>query len=219
MAYEEESLPLLDDHFEPDILAEEELADEDEPINRQLISDETVRRCRLLTSLNSVEYGTVYSSPGALLVFSFTFHPFETRFKNARIKLRFDSESETNVVVLKPDHIVDTDSETTELTSIQRDVMHIHGSGVNSDAALWTLEEDPNRKQGILLHFIAAVVLQARGKITIDLDIRAKVGGLLIRKVRIQNSVLLDGRKSLGNRPDELEVDRSTFCPYTRAVQ
>jgi hypothetical protein len=237
MSHEAEPFPSLDLPFEPDVIAEEELADGDE-INKQLISDETIRQCRLLTSLRSAEYGIVSSSPGALLVFSFNFHPFETRFKNARIRLRFESESEAVVIALQPDYILDTDGETIvrsklsgrfrigyfpfevvaggESTRTRKYAMQIDGSGVDSDAAVWTLQENPDQKQGIPLNLIAAVTLQAKGAISIDLDIRAKVGGVGaflsgIRKVIIQKSTRLDGRTAIGSRPEGLEVSESAF--------
>jgi len=241
MSDEAVSLLSFDVPFEPDIIAEEELADEDEQINKQLISDITIRRCRLLISLRSVEYGIVSSAPGALLVFSFNFHPFETRFKNARIRLRFESDSEVIVTALQPDSIIGTEDETTiqsklrgrfrlgygplelvaegELSGIRKYAMNILGTGVDSDAAVWTLQENHDQRHGIPLNLIAAVALRTRGGINIDLDIRAKLGSLGIRKVIAQKSIKLDGQSTLGRRPDDMEVSEEVFCRGTVEIR
>jgi hypothetical protein len=239
MAHETEYFSSLDLPFEPDVIAEDELADEDEEINNRLISDETIRQCRLLISLRSAEYGIVSSSPGVLFFFSFDFHPFEARFKNARIRLRFESESEVVVMALQPDCVLDTEGETIvqsklsgrfrigyfpfeiaamgESTRTRKHAMQINGSGVDSDAAVWTLQENRDQKQGIPRNLIAAVALQARGEISIDLDIRAKLGSVSaflpgIRKIIIQKSIRLDGRTAMGSRPEGAVLNESTFC-------
>ena len=45
--------------FEPDIEAEEELADEKERIDKALITDDTIKKCRIIASVRSVEYGEI----------------------------------------------------------------------------------------------------------------------------------------------------------------
>jgi len=53
--------------FELDEDAEEELADDPEPIVKALITDETISKCRIIAAIRCIEYGTVESAPRSQL--------------------------------------------------------------------------------------------------------------------------------------------------------
>lgn len=99
--------------FKPDEDAEEELADEPEPIDKALITDETIRKCRIIAAIRCIEYGAVelapgQSVPGMLLVLSLTFHPYESRVKEAYVELGFNKAA---IAVLQPESVDDSESE------------------------------------------------------------------------------------------------------------
>src|SRR6266487_5803703 len=101
--------------FEPDEDAEEELADDEEPVDKALVTDETIRKCRIVASVQSVEYGETEIAPGlktpaALLAINFAFHPFESRVKGADVELAFNNAT---IAVLQPKSVDDSESKET----------------------------------------------------------------------------------------------------------
>jgi hypothetical protein len=103
--------------FEPDEDTEEELAGEEEPIGKALITDDTIRKCRIIASVRSIEYGEIEIAPGQTkagstarhqLRFS---HPFESRVKEADVEPAFNNK--VTIAVLQPESIDDSESEET----------------------------------------------------------------------------------------------------------
>ena len=99
--------------FELDEDAEEELADDPEPIVKALITDETISKCRIIAAIRCIEYGTVESAPGQtmlgmLLVLSLTFHPYQSRVKEAYVELAFNKAA---IAVLQPESVDASESE------------------------------------------------------------------------------------------------------------
>lgn len=195
--------------FEPDEDAEEELGENlnvslHEYVDRALITDETVRKCRILAAVGCSEYGTTSVSPAQdtpamLLVINFTFHPFESRVKKAFVEL---SLAKGSIALLQPESI--DDSETTETirkkltgeiklgyppVGVQGGVgaeresettttsaLRIRGSGAHTHRATWTLRENPRDRQGIHLNFTAVLIAAVQGEVEVDFEIRAKIG-------------------------------------------
>jgi hypothetical protein len=191
--------------FEPDEDAEEELADEEEPIDKALITDNTIRKCRIIASIRSIEYGGIEIAPGqtkpaALLAIDFVFHPFESRVKEADVELAFNNKA--TIAVLQPESVDDSESEETvrhklygefsigyppagvnakagserETEQKKKFALRIRGSGNNTKRATWTLRENPQTRDGIHLSFMAVIILQVDGGIEVDVEIRAKIG-------------------------------------------
>ncbi|EON69910.1 hypothetical protein W97_09174 [Coniosporium apollinis CBS 100218] len=198
----EESVLDWDLTFTADEDAEEELADEPEPINKALITDETIKQCRIIASVRCVEYGMIGTAPGKmspalLLVFAFAFHPFSSRIKQADVDLQFDNGI---IAILQPETVDDSESELSVRNklygsfSIGHDPVHldlgaeretertikfalrIRGSGRDTDVATWTLKENPQLKEGIHLGFTAVVILESEGEVNVNLEVRAKIG-------------------------------------------
>jgi hypothetical protein len=201
--------------FQPDEDAEEELAPpldfdfdpstgKTEYVDPALITDETVKKCRVLAAVHCIEYGTILVSPNQktpamLLVINFTFHPFESRVKRAFVELALARGS---IMVLQPESV--DDSETTEtirkkLTgemkigyppagvqggvaaereteTTKSSALRIRGSGAHTHRATWTLKENPEDKKGIHLNFTGIVVAAVQGETEVDFEIRAKLG-------------------------------------------
>jgi hypothetical protein len=226
----------LDLPFEPDEIAEEELADE-EPIDKALISDETVRQCRFISSIRCVEYGMIGDAPGMLLLFAFVFHPKGSRVKRADVELRFNKGT---ITALQPQVVDDNESEVTVRTKLEGhfDMSHppisaglsasretekkkvyareIRGSGRDTELAAWTLRENSDLKAGIHLNFMTAMILKAEGAVEVDVEVRATLGANLrdplgIRKVISQRPKKFDGKTNLGRRPERLVTDGSVF--------
>lgn len=191
--------------FEPNEDAEEELADEDEPIVKALITDETIRKCRIIASVRSIEYGEIeiapgQTVPGALLTINFVFHPFESRVKEADVELAFNNKA--TIAVLQPESIDDSESEETirhklygefsigyppaganakagnerETEQKKKFALRIRGSGSDTHRATWTLRENPQARDGIHLNFMAVIIVKADGEMEVDIEIRAKIG-------------------------------------------
>jgi hypothetical protein len=189
--------------FEPDEDAEEELAEEEEPIDKALITDNTIRKCRIIASVRSIEYGDIEIAPGqtkpaALLAIDFVFHPFESRVKEADVELAFNKAT---VAVLQPESVDDSESEETirhklygefsigyppagvnvkagserETEQKKKFALRIRGSGNNTKRATWTLRENPQARDGIHLNFMAVVILKVDGGMEVDVEIRAKI--------------------------------------------
>jgi hypothetical protein len=197
----ESDLDWLD--FEPDEALETRYpVGEDGPVDKNLITDATVKKCRVLATIRCIEYGTTLEAPGLpvpamLLVTSFTFHPFESRVIRADVELSFSAGS---IALLQPESIYD--SETIEIihkklsgafrmgyppagldiagereSEMEKKYeLRILGSGSNTQSAIWTLEENPRDKKGIHLNFISVVVLKAQGDIEMDIKIQGKLG-------------------------------------------
>ena len=72
-------LPEIEFLFGPDEFGEQELRDipPSQRIDKTLITDVTIEKCRLVVSIVAVEYGTVCSTPAALVVLRFVFQPFD----------------------------------------------------------------------------------------------------------------------------------------------
>lgn len=191
--------------FEPDEDGEEELAPEEEPIDKALITDDTIRKCRIIASVRSIEYGEIEiapsrTKPGALLAIDFVFHPFEARVKEADVELDFNKEA--IIAILQPESVDDSESEETirhklygefsigyppagvnatagserETERNKKFALRIRGSGNNTKRATWTLRENPQTRGGIHLNFRAVVILKVDGQIEVDVEIRAKIG-------------------------------------------
>ncbi|KAM6520022.1 hypothetical protein FALCPG4_013579 [Fusarium falciforme] len=203
----------IDLKFQPDADAEEELAEEVEGefVDPALITDIEIKKCRLLATIQCVEYGTVSLSPsttapGMLLCVGFTFHPLETRVKEASVEIALNKAT---IAVLQPESLDDDETTETvrkklsgefkigyapagvegtvgaereserEKTSERR----IRGSGVHTPRAVWTLRENTQNKKGIHLEFVTVLIAQSRspaddagGGLEVDLEIRAKLG-------------------------------------------
>ena len=191
--------------FEPDADAEEELANEEETVDEVLITDETIRQCRIIASLRTIEYGEVQTAPdqtnpAALLAIDFVFHPFQSRVKEAQVELAFDNK--TTIFILQPDSIDDSESEEIirhklygefsfgyppagvdakagterETEKKKKFALRIRGSGNHTSRATWTLKENPEARGGIHLNFMAVVILKVEGEMELDVEIRAKIG-------------------------------------------
>lgn len=241
---------IWDLEFEPDEDAEEELSGPQvglvaqEHVDPALITDETVRKCRILAAVRCNEYGTTSLSPtvdtpAMLLVINFTFHPFESRVKEAFVDLSFAKGS---ITVLQPESI--DDSETTETirkkltgelklgyppAGVQGGVgaeretettttstLRIRGSGAHSQRAIWTLKENPKDRKGIHLKFTAVVIAAVQGMVEVDFEIRAKLGlsvgnSLAIRKIITRKTFGFDGKTLLGFRPTTLDIHERCF--------
>jgi hypothetical protein len=230
--------------FEPDEDAEEELADEPEPIDKALVTDETIRKCRIIAAVHCIEYGTVklapgQSTPGMLLVLSLTFHPYESRVKEAFVELAFNKAA---ITVLQPESVDDSESEEiirkklygelsigyppagvnatlggereTERKKVS--ALRIRGSGTHTHRATWTLKENPEAQGGIHLNFMAVAIMSVNGEMEVDVEIRAKIGATVknvlgIRKIITQQTKKFDGKTFLGRRPETLEIHESAF--------
>ncbi|RAK77206.1 uncharacterized protein BO72DRAFT_447986 [Aspergillus fijiensis CBS 313.89] len=222
--------------FEPDHYAEEEL-DDPEPINKDLISDTTVRDCRVIASVRCVEYGKIGAGDGILLVFAFVFHPVRARVKEADIELQFNNRI---ISTLQPQEINDRESEVTirnklegrfdlshppvtvgltasqERERVQSYTRSIRGSGVETELAIWTLRENSDQRGGVHLDFIAVVILKGGGEVEVDIEVRAQLGANLkdplgIRKIISQRSIKFDGGISRGRRPEGLIIPPDLF--------
>lgn len=230
--------------FEPDEDAEEELADEPEPIDKALITDETIRKCRIIAAIRCIEYGTIelaagQSMPGMLLVLSLTFHPYESRMKEAYVELVFNKAA---IVVLQPESVDDSESEEIIRKKIHGEfsigyppggvgvtlggereterkkvsALRIRGSGSHTHRATWTLKENPEAQGGIHLNFLAVAIMTINGEMEVDVEIGAKIGATLknvlgIRKIITQQTKKFDGKSFLGRRPQALDIHESAF--------
>jgi hypothetical protein len=213
----------FDLNFEPDVAAEEELAEEDEGefVDPALITDREICKCRLLAAIQCVEYGTVSlspgsSAPGVLLCVSFTFHPFETRVKEASVELALNKAI---IAVLQPESV--DDDETSEMVrkklsgefkigyaaaGVEASVgaereserektseRRIRGSGVHTPRATWTLRENSRNKKGIHLKFVTVLIARpqgaAAGGLELDVEIRAKLGPSLGNGLGIRHAL------------------------------
>ena len=222
--------------FEPDQFAEEEL-DESEEINKALITDATVRKCRFIASVRCVEYGKIGAANGMLLIFAFVFHPVESRVKEADIDLRFDK---CIIATLQPQEVDDRESEVIVRNKLEGhfDMSHppvalgvtgaretekkkgfsrsIRGSGIDTSLAVWTLRENSDQKGGVHLNFIAAIILKGKGEVGVDVEVRAQLGAGLkdplgIRKIICRKSMKFDGKTSQGRRPESLTTTQDVF--------
>lgn len=222
--------------FEPDQFAEEEL-DEVEDINKALISDATIRKCRFIASVRCVEYGKIGSEPGMLLVFAFVFHPVESRVKRADIEVRFEKGV---ITTLQPQEIDDRESKMTIKNKLEGhfDMSHppvalgvsaeretekkqgysrsVRGSGLDTELAMWTLRENSDQKGGVHLNFIAAMILKAEGEVEAEVEVRAQLGASLkdplgVRKIISRKSMKFDGKTARGRRPESLTTTDDVF--------
>jgi hypothetical protein len=230
------ALPPFDFTLEPDEFAEEELASETEYIDKSLITDIIIKKCRFIASLCTIEYGDVSSFPGALLVFRFVFQPYEARFKAAIINLYF--ENTATVHALAPETIEGNKSEVVirsklngqfsigyppvnisagaerEVEHTKTSVMRIQGSGVDTDFVRWTLEENKEQKSGLPDCFMAAIVVRSQGEIKASLKIHATIArDWAIRKVVCseEHRLVLDGKTRLGIRPEGIKIADNCF--------
>ena len=195
-------------NFEADTDAEEELAEEeDEFVDHSLITDVEIRKCRMLATIQCVEYGLLSLSPtemapGMLLCITFTFHPLETRVKEAQVEIGLNKGT---IAVLQPDSIDDDETVETVRKKLSGDFKigyapagvegvlsaereserektserRIRGSGVHTDRAVWTLRENAQNKKGIHLKLVAVLIVRPRAtdrSLEVDLEIRAKLG-------------------------------------------
>lgn len=233
----EEDLDLV---FEPDQFAEEELDDAEE-VNKALISDATIRKCRFIASVRCVEYGKIGLDQGMLLVFAFVFHPVESRVKQADIELRFNNGV---ITMLQPQEIDDRESEVTISNILEGhfDMSHppvalgmsaaretekkkgytrsIRGSGIDTELAVWTLRENSDQKGGVHLNFAAAIILKAKGEVDVEFEVRAQLGASLkdplgIRKIISRNSMKFDGMTNRGRRPESLTTTDDDFVKFS----
>jgi len=211
--------------FEPDIEAEEELAAEaDGKVDKALITDETIRKCRILASVQSIEYGETevaprQTEPAALLVISFHFQPFVSRVKGADVELAFNNKA--NIALLQPESINDSESDETirhklyaELslgyppagveakTGSERETERkkkyaerIRGSGISTSRATWTLRENPQARDGIHLRFVGVLVIKVDGELEVDVEIRATIGARLDDPLGIRKIIARQTKK------------------------
>ncbi|KAH7322025.1 hypothetical protein BKA65DRAFT_92278 [Rhexocercosporidium sp. MPI-PUGE-AT-0058] len=211
--------------FEPDQDAEEELAgEEDGTVDKALITDETIRKCRILASVQSIEYGETEVTPGqtkpaALLVINFHFHPFESRVKGADVELAFNNKA--TIALLQPESINDSESEETirhklyaelsigyppagvdakagserETERTKKFAERIRGSGISSSRATWTLRENPQARDGIHLRFVGVLVIKAEGELEVDVEIRATIGAKLDDPLGIRKIIATQTKK------------------------
>jgi hypothetical protein len=238
----------LDTTFEPDIYGEEELAysGDGEHVDPALITDSQIRNCRLLASIECVEYGKVSIAPGTtvpamLLCIDFTFHPLETRVKEADVEIAWNKAT---IAILQPESIDDDETSETvrkklsgefkigyepigvggsvggerESEREKKSERRIRGSGLHTDRAVWTLRENSQNKNGIHLKFVTVLIVKISSGVGIELDleIRAKLGpsignGLGIRKAIISTTKQFDGKTLLGSRPATLDISTTCF--------
>jgi hypothetical protein len=231
------TLPSFEFTFEPDIYAEEELAAETGyVIDKTLITDIEIKKCRIIASVCTVEYGTIDSQPGALLVFRFVFHPFGSRFKDATLIFSFDGN--TVVRALGPESVKGNENEKTirnklhgefsigyppinftiggerETEETAKSMMRIQGSGEDTPLVRWTMQENGQEKSGLPEKFIAAIILQAKGEIDVSIKIHATIGRSMgIRKICVDDNFKLgfDGKTKLGRRPEGMVVADNVF--------
>ena len=231
-------LPDIEFLFEPDEFAEQELGDipPSQRIDKNLITDVTIRKCRLVVSVVAVEYGTVSSTPAALIILRFVFQPFEARFDSAILACCFDEHA--IVTGLAPDFIEGEHSETAitnklngslsighSIAKVNFEVarerersrkynMRIQGSGVDTDLVRWTMEENREQKRGLPGKFTGAIIVKAEGEINARLSVYATISkDWAIRKiVCAQEHVLhFDGRTRIGSKPEGLKIEDSLF--------
>ncbi|PMD22221.1 hypothetical protein NA56DRAFT_748013 [Hyaloscypha hepaticicola] len=160
--------------FEPDEDGEEELAPEEEPIDKALITDDTIRKCRIIASVRSIEYGEIeiapsQTKPGALLAIDFQ----QLRFFNLRAlmipraKKQFGINfTESSVSATLPPESATAGSER-ETERNKKFALRIRGSGNNTKRATWTLRENPQTRGGIHLNFRVVVILKVDGQIEV----------------------------------------------------
>jgi hypothetical protein len=232
------ALPTFDFAFEPDVYAEEELSEipEAQYIDKSLITDINIKKCRLIVSLCSIEYGTASSSAAAFLVFRFVFQPFDARFNSAIFTLNF--ENNATVYALAPEYIEGNKSETVirnklngqltigysvvsasvgaerETEQTKPSKMHIQGSGVDTDLVRWTMEENKQQKSGLPDTFTGAIVVKSQGEIKATLNIHATIGkDWAFRKIVCSEErlLVLDGTTKLGTRPEGLQIAENCF--------
>lgn len=232
-SYTEEDHELF---FEPDYYAEEEL-DDSRLINKDLISDITARKCRMIVSVRCVEYGKIGAEDGTLLVLAFVFHPVGARVKKADIDLRFNNYV---IASLQPQEIDDRESEVVIRNKLEGhfDMSHppvavgvtasqekdrvegytrsIRGSGIDTDLAMWTLRENSDQKDGVHLNFTAVIILNGKGEVDVDVEVRAQLGASLkdplgIRKIICRGLIKFDGKTSRGRRPESLTISPDLF--------
>jgi len=232
------SIPEIEFLFEPDQFGEQELGDiaPSRRIDKNLITDVMIKKCRLIVSVVAVEYGAVSSTPAALFVLRFVFQPFGARFDSAILTCCF--EEDATVTALAPDFIEGEHSETTirnklngslsigysvaqvnigvdrERERSQKHKMRIQGTGVDTDLVRWTMEENPEQKSGLPEKFTGAIVVKAEGEIKVTLNVYATISkDWAMRKIVCAHEQVLhfDGRTKIGSKPDGLQIEGSLF--------
>lgn len=239
MSQQDQPLPLFTIDFE----AEETLrgGGTGETHERNIFDEENHKKGRLLASVPCIEYGKINSSPGALLVFEFIFHPNnKTRFEFAEIELAFEGNAE-EVEALGPEYVAEDESheiirktlhgefnlghppvniavgagQASEATQTYK--MVIRGSGRSTKIARWTLNENRHQKTGIPYKFIAAIAVRVKGKFKINFKVNVRISGMWkIKQVLVEKT--FDGRTELGKRPNGMIIDENIFVKASGTI-
>jgi hypothetical protein len=170
-----------------------------------LISDEQIKKTRIITSVRCIEYGVVQlapdaEEPGMLIVLKFVFQPFNARVASATIELSFTNAS---VLHIQPDRLDDSESEVSvrrklagnlsvgyplagvtiglnrevETTDTQKYRRSIRGAGEQTSRVTWTLRENEKDGNGIDLDMVAVVILAKEdGEIKLTQKLNGKLG-------------------------------------------
>lgn len=174
-------------------------------VNKNVVSDNTVAQCHCSAQTLLVEYGVYKNEAACLLGFEFTFHPYLTRYKHAKIDVVFtrieSNDPNLNIVLFYPHEVKGQVSEETIKKALSGDVtigyepyvsvtghiseeregvkqyyMTLKGSHVGTDGVRWTLEENAYQKDGIPLRFVGFVIISGSGPFTAEFDIDACIG-------------------------------------------
>jgi hypothetical protein len=176
-------------------------------VNKELITDEEISKCVFSTRTLFVQYGTFGGKNACLVSFEFTFHPFNTRFKNAEIDICFQSTSpqaatHPRVALVSPKEINGDKSEAVITKALTGQLqlgyesvsitgngtyskesnrtyhMSIRGSKVGKSGARWTLVENPDQNDGIPLQLVGYVLVQHDIAFKAEVDVDGTIGRL-----------------------------------------
>lgn len=216
----EESEDLLFDMpLIPDPDADEEMG----PGDVDAIADEDIRGSRILLVRRVIEPIDLQNTTGAVVQFACTFQPSPgTRFSFAQLTFRFTVPSGIKIIDVAPRNIDDphpvemTLSKTGKLgfkslpgsseselgmgTTKKFVKYHcqVQGSGEGTALAIWTLKENPDRKDGIGPEQVLTLTLPVTGKIEGSIVVSAR----LVRK-GISGAVDAIRDLILGPKPDK----------------
>ncbi|KZV89542.1 hypothetical protein EXIGLDRAFT_721235 [Exidia glandulosa HHB12029] len=250
------SMETIDTCFDPDVQQEDQLLAV-VGVDKRVITDQTIRECRILATVQAVRFGRLTrkeDAPGCMLVFVFRFAPFQTRFRNASIDIIFepiddDDDDDSGLPVIEalgPERIVGDVGETYVRTSLEgafslgatfgqisttplqltarreterlvSDSLKIVGTGLHTQRARFTLEENATARSGIPDAFIATVILNYGRPFRMRFIIKASVAhDAVVRYVlakwtsRVEvHTMLVKNQKDMGELPAALHVDSS----------
>jgi hypothetical protein len=223
-------------------------------INKEVISDAAVAQCHFSVRTLLVKYGFYKDESACLLGFEFVFHPYMTRFKRAKIDIEFDATAaggnKPKIALLYPHEVRGQVTEETIKRALSGEVtigyepyasitgnisqetegkkqyyMKLTGSRLGSNGVRWTLEENPDQKDGIPTRFVGFIVVSSSGPFGAEFDVDATIGRyqqsiataqvmvdyirrLVLRQRQTDNKVTFDSTTAVDRRED---LTKSSF--------